>query len=1121
MPAQNKYIQLSENFQELAELFAEDFFLFLKNRGIKASPVQILVPNKETENWLKPFLTKRFGVLANVRFLLPFEWLWKQIRSVHPDLPELLPSERGPMLLSAYKWLLQGINQLELSKNEASEKPINGENHQPPFFEPLLNLPESARNRAIFGLASQIASTFDGYQNYRPEMLNDWAFGGNPQDLQHQWQSVLWREWIREWKYLYSAPSDRATLFAEAMDYFSESDSKSGAGTSQKSSPADGSDHLFLFHAGLLPQPFLSLIEKRSFSEGAYLYSLIRAEDTLFSDRFALESKAILESIRQLYSFGTFKRTISSKRKLAEESINDTLASLHQLQVAATPIADRGTLDDTIEIHSCHTELREIEVLHQAIYSWLSSNPSLRPSDILVMTPDIEAFIPFISAVFDQKDEAVPQIPYWIPTRHQTGQSIVEAFLAMVSLLTGRFEPELVLEVLRYPIWMNRYDLTPQDLERISSWITVNRVLWGLHAEQKKELDQPADSQFTWNQFFTRAWNSMLWGEEFQNPHTGTSFSLFDSEDKRLILSLERFIDFLDKARISISSTKKTVGDWIKLVYEWADELLSSDVLLEEKSSAEALQAYLFSLNQMIEKSDTKSLEMPFDVFFSILNQFKKEGSGGTARFGQGVVFSNMVPLRGIPAKVICLIGISESRFPRRETAPDFDIMHQQPRFTERDRKREDRQLFYESLMAAQDKFYMSYTGQNPKDNSRIEPSPILVEFMDLLKQVFPECSTKNLLVEHSLNGFSNRYFDSESPLYGKVYLQRLVDIAKSNAESRDQAIKAGALRKLSSEEISSEHSNKESDYFTSIDFNVQRFITFFKNPIRSYLQHQYDIQIELLLDQMREFDHDPLTRHKVRKYILDERFYKKKTPKELYKSLLHASLLPSGISGELIFSELFDQVEQITDEMALLTYSEADSIDEKRAVFLESIQKEEISIFTKINGVHFEGALRFYRAKERRFYCSLSKSYGKNLIEFWLVHLFTSLQDSTPIEFVTVKKDAIETLRFHSLPKEKIEEILIQLVEEYKRGHEKPLRFFANSAAEWIQKCNSDYAFDPNELKEWNSTDYTGKNQRGDAHDAYVALLFGQSSSLHPEDDYPIFERIMKPLWGALEDSK
>ena len=56
--------------------------------------------------------------------------------------------------------------------------------------------------------------------------------------------------------------------------------------------------------------------------------------------------------------------------------------------------------DDSIQVHSCHSPMREVEVLQDRLLSLFEADATLLPKDILIMTPDIATYSPFIQAVF-------------------------------------------------------------------------------------------------------------------------------------------------------------------------------------------------------------------------------------------------------------------------------------------------------------------------------------------------------------------------------------------------------------------------------------------------------------------------------------------------------------------------------------------------------------------------------------------------------------------------------------------------------------------------------------------------------------------------------------------------
>lgn len=90
------------------------------------------------------------------------------------------------------------------------------------------------------------------------------------------------------------------------------------------------------------------------------------------------------------------------------------------------------------------------------------------------------------------------------------------------------------------------------------------------------------------------------------------------------------------------------------------------------------------------------------------------------------------MPMRSIPFKVVCLLGMNDGVYPRQLAPLGFDLMSQKPKRGDRSRRDDDRYLFLEALISAQQKLYISYIGRSIQDNSERFPS-VLVQETDRL----------------------------------------------------------------------------------------------------------------------------------------------------------------------------------------------------------------------------------------------------------------------------------------------------------------------------------------------------------------------------------------------------
>jgi exodeoxyribonuclease V gamma subunit len=94
--------------------------------------------------------------------------------------------------------------------------------------------------------------------------------------------------------------------------------------------------------------------------------------------------------------------------------------------------------DYSIVINSCHSVMREVEVLHDYLLDLFDSNSGITPGDVLVMTPDIESFSSIIQGVFDRREDGLPRLPYRIVDRRIGNTSrVVDTFMKILSLPDG------------------------------------------------------------------------------------------------------------------------------------------------------------------------------------------------------------------------------------------------------------------------------------------------------------------------------------------------------------------------------------------------------------------------------------------------------------------------------------------------------------------------------------------------------------------------------------------------------------------------------------------------------------------------------------------------------------
>ena len=160
--------------------------------------------------------------------------------------------------------------------------------------------------------------------------------------------------------------------------------------------------------------------------------------------------------------------------------------------------------DRSLEVHCAHSPLREVEILHDQLLARFAANPQLTPDQVVVLTPDIERYAPFIEAVFARR-EGAPYVPYSLADRSLRAETpLLEAFLGLLSLPESRFAAEEILAWLEQPAIARRAGIEPEDLPLLRDWLREAGVRWGRDGQHRAALDLPADDAFTWRQGLDR-----------------------------------------------------------------------------------------------------------------------------------------------------------------------------------------------------------------------------------------------------------------------------------------------------------------------------------------------------------------------------------------------------------------------------------------------------------------------------------------------------------------------------------------------------------------------------------------------------------------------------------------
>ncbi len=442
-------------------------------------------------------------------------------------------------------------------------------------------------------------------------------------------------------------------------------------------------------------------------------------------------------------------------------------AILNLEPLPAKPL-QRDPQDDSLVFVQAHSAVREIEVLHDQLLQWLGAASSeLTPQDIMVMVPDMAVFAPLIHAVFGRFAKDDPRhLPYSVADSTPLAHPVMQAIEHLLQLPSLRLTLGDWLSLLEVEAVQSAFELAPADVDVLQDWLHSACVRWGLDAQHRLQWGMPAGmaqgEQNTWSQGLRRLLLNYAMGRQttasttWQGVH-GVPDAHVGGLEARLLGSLSEWLAAMEDS-LQMLSVPHTPADWLGVL----QRLLQRFFKPTHDSDARWLQRALEPLEQWVQHCETAALTDALPLMV-VREQWLAhlEAPGLQQRFlGGGVQFATLMPMRSIPFKVVCLLGMNDGDYPRSQAVRDFDLMRlpEQRRAGDRSRREDDRYLFLEALLSARARLYISWQGWRSTDHAEQPPSVLVAQLRDHLARGWNQAPPVRT---PPLQAFSARYFSS------------------------------------------------------------------------------------------------------------------------------------------------------------------------------------------------------------------------------------------------------------------------------------------------------------------------------------------------------------------------
>lgn len=958
------------------------------------APHSLIAAHPGIRHWLLRALARArgpAGVAANLDIQLPSTWLDQLAQRVLGEAAVAL----APYRREALRWRIYSL--LPEVDDAAVRQYLSG-----------LDVP-----RRRFQLADRIAGIYSRYLVYRPDWLAAWA-AGQDKIPQASFLAPLWRRLRRQidlphrgerlnalMMKLDQSPGEAAA--AEPLHVFGVSHLAPGefatlcAVARQRLVVLYVPDPCREYWAGLRPErQYLRELAGNGVFSAQAEREFLELGHPLLADwgrqgQHFMLALASAEDVGIDIRHGEDEATLLPARlpRLArlQESIRQLDPAL--LAAAADPREDRS-----LRVHACHTRLRELEVLRDALLRAREEDPGLKPSDIVVMAPDIQAYVPLLPAVFGEAGRQQGLLPYHLAdVPLLQAHPLLGAFATLLDLPQTRLSAPQVLDLLAVPEIALALGLDPGGVQLLENWIARSRIAWALDADFRAELGVPAIAEHTFAWGMDRLLAGYVLGAG--DAEEAASLALPDGDvvvpvegvhgvQAEVLGALDRLLQLLALLHRD-GRRQRSLSGWSQRLEQLVDRLFRAGY--GDAEAAAALNELRRTLRSLAGEAADAGVDavVEFSVVREALRERLQALSERQRFLAGGMTVCGMVPQRAIPFRVVAVLGLNDGEFPRAGSDAGLDLMAQHRRLGDRDVRSDDRYLFLETVMAAREMLHLSYIGEGVRDGKPRNPAATLAELMALLAPAGDEVQ-RPWLVRHPLQPFDARYFDaSDAALFS--YRADLLDLLEKDGAPPPPFLGSAAPPAAATNE----------------PVALASLLQYFRRPAEQVLQQQLGLRLDALEDD-RLADSEPLQPQFQRLDRITPRLFHDSAAAQQFVLpppppdwLRHGGLWPPCRAGERAWKKQHGQVD------ALL--AQAASAELFRAGALQRLAQ---AVAVDAGGRRVHGELtRLYRTAERDWLFELLSPRKEADLDFgvripvfleWALHLLQQWPRPRPL---------------------------------------------------------------------------------------------------------------------------
>ena len=673
----------------------------------------VSVPTAGVRDWVQRHIASSLGIACNVHTVFPGQFI---AAALGRDA-----SATSPWDLDRLSWAILSVLQTSTAGVPA----------QPTF--------QTAR---------RIADLFDRYATNRPSVIQQWALGhdGDGTTDQHgavvplspdqRWQPALWRE-VRAFV---ATPNQAEDIHSRLLDVasgavplylpqrvamFGISGLSPGQFACVQALSQVRDVHVFIAH----PSP--AAWSRTPHRLGGRL--VLRTDCDAVSAvnhplvqswaRPGMEAAALLGGVQSI-----------SHQCLPVIDASTDLTRLQSQLLADTAVipadTSAGTADGSIQLHGCHGAARQLEVLRDALGHLFANDHTLQPHQVLVVCPDLPRFAPLVASVFNRGSFPIPVRVSDLSLGAEN--PVAAALLHIVRVLDGRCHFSELLDLCSLPPLAQKLGISVDDIALFERWFDQLGTRWGIDGDQTDEWLAVDVDASTWQ----AGLNRILVGAAMPAPTPRSAVHgvvPFDDVGADHFRAAGRLAGLVSKLRIARAASTDH-----HQVHEWCDMFADLAIgLLQPSGDAPwQLAQVLASLddlrNNAMLNGQRCSVPLSLAQVIGVLSATIDQSHGRLNLRSGSVSMTGLVPVRNVPARVVCVLGLDEGSL-RGASVEGDDLLSSRPCIGERDPRSDARAMLLDLVVSCRETLIVTYDGSDITTN-RPMPLPVrLTELVDAL----------------------------------------------------------------------------------------------------------------------------------------------------------------------------------------------------------------------------------------------------------------------------------------------------------------------------------------------------------------------------------------------------